>query len=72
MRSLLIQVDEPTLKALNRIAPAKQRKRAEFVRTAIRKAIREFEEERMRAAYLQNPDSETEADDWSNPEEWKP
>jgi len=45
---------------------------AEFVRVAIRKAIREAEEERMRKAYLSQPDSGVEADDWSNAEEWKP
>ena len=44
----------------------------EFIRTAIRKAIREIEEERMRRAYLAQPDSGAEADDWSNAEEWKP
>jgi metal-responsive CopG/Arc/MetJ family transcriptional regulator len=72
MKSLLIQLDEPTLRALNRIAPAAQRKRAEFVRTAIRKAIYEAEEERTRLAYLKQPDTETAADDWRDAEEWKP
>jgi hypothetical protein len=71
MKSLLVQIDEPTLRALNRVAPAAKRQRAEFVRAAIRKAIRESEEERMRKAYLAQPDSEAEADDWSNAEEWK-
>jgi metal-responsive CopG/Arc/MetJ family transcriptional regulator len=54
---------------LNRIAAKRQR--AEFVRTAIRKAIRETEEERTRRAYLEQPDTEAEADDWSSAEEWK-
>jgi metal-responsive CopG/Arc/MetJ family transcriptional regulator len=71
MKSLLIQLDEPTLRALNRVAPAAQRKRAEFVRTAIRKAIYEAEEERTRLAYLKYPDTETAADDWRDAEEWK-
>ena len=71
MKSLLIQLDEPTLRELNRVAPAAKRQRAEFVRAAIRKAIRETEEERTRLAYLRTPDSETDADDWSNAEEWK-
>jgi hypothetical protein len=39
---------------------------------AIRKSLREAEEERMREAYLEQPDSGTDADDWTNPEEWKP
>jgi predicted transcriptional regulator len=71
MKSLLIQLDEPTFRALNRIAPAAQRKRAEFVRAAIRKAILEAEEGRTRRAYLQQPDSAAEADDWSNAGKWK-
>lgn len=72
MKSLLVQLDEPIYRAFNRIAPATKRKRAEFVRTAIRKAIRETEEERTRRAYMEQPDTETEADDWSSVEEWKP
>jgi metal-responsive CopG/Arc/MetJ family transcriptional regulator len=71
MKSLLVQLDEPTYRALNRIAPAAKRQRAEFVRSAIRKAIRQTEEERTRLGYLKHPDSEAEADDWSNAEEWK-
>jgi metal-responsive CopG/Arc/MetJ family transcriptional regulator len=71
MTSLLVQLDEPTLRALERVAPAAKRQRAEFVRAAIRKAIQETEEARTRAAYLAQPDSESEADDWSNSEAWK-
>jgi len=43
---------------------------SDFVRAAARKAIREAEEEQTRKAYLAQPDSETEADDWSNAEKW--
>ena len=71
MKSVLVQLDETTLRALNRVAPAAKRQRAEFVRAAIRKAIRETEEERTRRAYQEHPDTETHADDWSNAEEWK-
>jgi metal-responsive CopG/Arc/MetJ family transcriptional regulator len=71
MKSLLVQLDDPTYRALNRVAPAAKRQRAEFVRSAIRKAIRETEEQRTRRAYLAKPDSETDADDWSSAEEWK-
>ena len=41
------------------------------MRVAIRKTIRETEEERTRRAYQKEPDTEA-GDDWSNPEEWKP
>lgn len=72
MKSLLVQLDEPTYRALNRIAPAAKRQRAEFVRSAIRKAIRETEEQKTQRAYIEQPDSEAEADDWSSAEKWKP
>jgi len=72
MESLLIQLDAATLRALNRVAPTAQRKRAEFIRSAIRKAIYEAEEERTRMAYLKQPDKETAADDWQDAEEWGP
>lgn len=70
MRSLLIQLDESTYRALNRIAPV-ARKRAEFVRAAIRKAVLEAEEGRTRRAYLQQPDSDAQADVWSSAGKWK-
>jgi len=71
MKSLLVQLDEPTYRALNRLAPAAKRRRAEFVRNAIRAAIRDAEEHRTKLAYQAQPDSQSEADDWSNAEPWK-
>src|SRR5262249_21181006 len=71
MRSISVQIDERTYSALNRIAPAAKRKRAEFIRTAVRRAIREFENERIRQRYLKHPDSDFVVDDWQNAEEWK-
>jgi predicted transcriptional regulator len=72
MKSVLIELDEPTYRALNHVAPAAKRVRAQFIRDAIRKAIREAEYERIRLAYQAYPDSEAEADDWSTAEEYKP
>jgi len=72
MKSVLIDLDEPTYKTLNQIAPAAKRQRAQCIRNAIRKAILEAEYERIRAAYVRQPDSEAEADDWSTAEEYKP
>ena len=71
MKSLLIDLDESTYAALTHIAPAK-RLRAQFIRDAIRNAVREVEYRRIRQAYLAQPDSEAEADDWSTAEEYKP
>jgi hypothetical protein len=68
--SVLIQLDEPTFQALNQIAPAAKRQRAEFIRQAIRAEIRKREFARMREAYRKHPDSEA-PDDWSNCEEFR-
>jgi hypothetical protein len=70
MPSILIRLDETTQRALNKVA--KKGARAEFVRSAIARAIMEAEEVRTRRAYEAQPDSESEADDWSNCEEYKP
>ena len=69
MRSLLVRLDDSTYRALSSVA--EKRKKAEFIREAITTAIREAESERARLAYAAQPDSESEADDWSNCEEFK-
>ena len=71
MPSILIRLDEPLLRALNKAAPSAKRQRAEFVRQAIRDAIRKREYEAIREACLRQPDSPVYADDWSNAEEWQ-
>jgi hypothetical protein len=63
--SILIQLDDATFKALNQVARAARRKRAEFVRLAVREAIRKAEFSRIREAYIRQPDSAAEADDWA-------
>jgi len=72
MKALLVQLDEATYRALDRVAPPANRRRSQFVREAIRRAVREAEFAHMRHAYLAQPDSEAEADDWSTAEEYKP
>ncbi|HUE02790.1 MAG TPA: CopG family transcriptional regulator [Bryobacteraceae bacterium] len=72
MKPLLIQLDDSTLKALNRIAAPGKRQRSEFVRQAIRKAVRQAEYRAMREAYRKQPDAILDADDWSTAEEYKP
>jgi len=71
MKTLLIHLDEPTMLALNRVADPSKRKRSEFVRHALRQAIRRAEFRAMRDAYRNQPDSSREADDWSTPEEFE-
>jgi len=72
MKSFLIQLDDQTLAALNRVASPGKRQRSEFIREAIRQAIRQQEYRAVREAYRKQPDSAAEADDWSTAEEFKP
>src|ERR1035441_2480347 len=66
MPSILVQLDDATYKALNQMAPAAKRKRTEFIRTALKEAIRKREYADMREAYRKQPDSASESDSWSN------
>jgi hypothetical protein len=58
------------MRRLNQVAPSAKRQRTEFIRRAVKDAIRRQEFARMRAAYLQKPDSAAETDDWSSAEEF--
>jgi hypothetical protein len=69
MPSIRVHLKEATARAPDRVV--EERGRAEFIRSAIIKAIREAEYEHARMAYAAQPDSESEADDWSNCEEYK-
>jgi hypothetical protein len=70
MQKVLVQFEETTLEAIDRIAPAAKRKRADFIRSAVKDAIFRFEQERMREAYRLQPDSAQDADAWDLPEAW--
>ena len=59
-----------TPKVLDRVAPAAKRQRAEFIREAVRKEIREREYAKIRDGYAAQPDSAHEADDWSRAREF--
>ena len=58
------------MQAIDRIAPAAKRKRADFIRRAVKDEIFRLESERMREAYRLRPDSAEEWDTWDLPEEW--
>jgi mRNA-degrading endonuclease toxin of MazEF toxin-antitoxin module len=55
MPSILIRIDESLLKALNRFAPAAKRHRAEFIRQAVKQAIRKREYEAIRQPICASP-----------------
>jgi hypothetical protein len=68
MKQILVQLDDRTARLLEDVAPGRSRKRSEFVRFAIARALQEVLEERTREAYRRWPD-DTPAFD---PDEWAP
>ena len=67
----MVHFDESTLKAIDRVAPAAKRQRADFIRKAVKDALFQRETERMREAYRLQPDSVGDANTWDPPEDWK-
>jgi predicted transcriptional regulator len=57
MKSLLVEVDDELALRLERVAPARSRRRSEFIRAAILKALWEAEEQATAEAYARQPDS---------------
>jgi predicted DNA-binding protein len=61
MKQVLIEIDEEMATRLERVAPARSRRRSEFIRAAITRALVEVEEQRTAEAYRQQPDSSGDA-----------
>ena len=70
MPSIRVQFDDATYRALNHVAPAATRERMEFIRAAVKEAIRKRASADIREAYRKQPDSPAESDSWSNCEKY--
>ena len=57
---------------MNQVAPEAKRKRTEFIRAAVKEAIRKREYADIREAYRKQPDSGSESDSWANCEKFEP
>ena len=55
MKRILIELDDACARDLERVAPARERKRAEFLRYAIRRAIDSTLDRRTQQAYEAQP-----------------
>jgi uncharacterized protein (DUF1778 family) len=55
-RQLIVELDEPLARELERAAPARSRQRSSFVRAALRRALDELADSRMTEAYKAQPD----------------
>ena len=69
MPKVLIELDEATAERLEKVAAARSRKRSDFIRQAIRRALWALEEEATAEAYERHPDSD---DAHFDPDVWEP
>jgi predicted transcriptional regulator len=69
MQQVIIELDDATLRRLNKVAPPRERKRSEFIREAIRRALNDQLEREMEAAYRKQPQDQAEVD--VDPDTWE-
>jgi hypothetical protein len=55
---LIVELDDALARELERVAPARSRQRSAFVRAALRRALDQLAEDRMKEAYQAKPDNE--------------
>ena len=70
MKQLLIELEDDLAAKLEEVAPGRSRRRSEFVRSAIRKALWDLEEALTAEAYRRLPDAAEEA--YFDPRVWEP
>lgn len=57
MIKVLVELDDDTAARLERVAPSRVRRRSEFIRAALRRALWELEEQATAQAYQRQPDA---------------
>jgi hypothetical protein len=70
MKQILVEIDDELGEKLEQVAPARSRRRSEFIRNAIRQAIWDLQEQETADAYRQQPDSNQES--YLEPSVWEP
>ena len=70
MKQILVEVEPEVAERLEQIAPGRSRRRSEFIRMAIRKALWELEEAATAQAYRRVPDAADDA--YLDAEAWEP
>ena len=70
MKQVIVEIDDEIAAGLEKVAPSRSRKRSEFIRSAVRRALWELEERKTREAYLREPDGVQ--DLYLEPAVWEP
>jgi predicted transcriptional regulator len=68
-KQLIVELDDALARELERVAPARTRQRSSFVRAAVRRALDDLAEARMKRAYAAKPDGERA---YFDPRVWEP
>jgi hypothetical protein len=58
VKQIIVELDESLARELERVAPARSRRRSALVRAALRRVLDEMAEARMAEAYRDQPDVE--------------
>ena len=61
MKALLVELDDEVAAKLEQVAPGRSRRRSEFIRMAVRRALWDLEEQATAQAYQRAPDAAAEA-----------
>ena len=69
MKQILVELDDAMAARLEKVAPARSRRRSQFVRSALSKALWDLEEQATAEAYRRQPDSAE--DSYFDPSEWE-
>jgi predicted transcriptional regulator len=70
MKQVLIEFDDETLARLERVIPSRSRRRSQFIRSAVNRALWELEEQATAEAYRRLPDAS--ADAYQDATVWEP
>lgn len=70
MKQILVELEDDVAARLEVVAPGRARRRSEFIRNAIRRALWELEEAATAEAYRRQPDSAADAP--VDPKVWEP
>ena len=70
MKQVLVEFDDETLARLERVIPSRSRRRSQFIRSAVNRALWELEEQATAEAYRRLPDASDEA--YQDAAVWEP
>jgi Arc/MetJ-type ribon-helix-helix transcriptional regulator len=70
MKPMLVELDDEVAAKLEQVAPGRARRRSEFIRMAVRRALWDLEEQATAEAYQRVPDAAAEAH--GDPAVWEP